>query len=150
MEAVVKVGFSAGQTIVGRAVRYLTKGEVSHTFFYVKDARGELAYEASTRGFRRLCWREFQVQNRVLSLVDVEWPHEEVRDRLELMVGTPYPVYRLLWFGLLLLFKKRPVRQVADDVMDCVESVVRVMAQFGLNVVLPLSPEELRTQLRKP
>lgn len=144
----VKVGFSRGTSVVARAICAVTQADISHSFFLVEDGDGKWVYEAvpGPRGFRRMSWEVYKRHNAVKGLVDMQWPHEEVKKALDAMLGTQYHVFRFFWIGLMLLLK-RPVEQDVTR-FDCVTSVLRVMGRFGHSLLEhPLTPAELRKKL---
>jgi hypothetical protein len=144
----VRVGFSKGRSLVGRIICAVTGAGISHTFFLVEDGDESWAYEAvpGPRGFRRLSWVVYQRHNEVRDLVDASWPHEEVKEVLDSMLGTRYSLRRFFMVGLALLLH-RPVSD-PGDAFDCVTSVLRITTRFGMSTIgRPLTPAELRVKM---
>jgi hypothetical protein len=144
----VRVGFSKGRSFWGRLICWVTGAHISHTFFLVEDGDEAWAYEAvpGPKGFRRISWEVYQRHNEVRDIVEVTWPHEEVKVSLDGMLGTKYSLRRFFLVGLALLLK-RPVPDPGDT-FDCVTSVMYVTGRFGMSMVgRPLTPAELREKM---
>ncbi len=144
----VRVGFSRGRSFVARWICKLTRADISHSFFLVEDAEGAWAYEAvpGPGGFRKQSWEQYKRDNAVKDLVELAWPHTEVKAALDGMLGTQYHVWKFLWMGVLLTLQQ-PVEPDASR-FDCVTSVWRIATRFGASLHgNPLSPAELREKL---
>lgn len=143
----VRVGFSRGTSIIAHGICHLTRADISHSFFLVEDEDGSWVYEAVPTGFRKQSWDLYQRENAIKDLVEMQWPHDEVKRILDSMLGTKYTLWTFFKMGLKLLFKM-PV-QPPPHRFDCVTSVLRVATHFGHSFVShPLSPAELREKLR--
>lgn len=147
----VRVGFSRGTTWVARLICWITHTDISHSFFLVEDGGEEWVYEATPRGFRRTPWSCYVVGNRVRTLVEMDWPHPQVKHMLDGMLGTRYALATFFWLGAMLMLRRtaRRPRLFARYGIDCVSSVSRVMAQFGVGLVEPITPAELKDWIER-
>ena len=152
---VVKVGFSRGTTWVARAICRVTHTDISHSFFYVEDSTGEWVYEAVPKwfkrgGFRKIPYHIYVRHNHVKKLVEMDWPHVQVKRVLESMLGMRYALVTFLFLGALLLLKRAARRPelLGRYGIDCVTSVLRVARQFGIEVLDVITPAELMTSIR--
>ncbi len=148
----VRVGFSRGTGWIAKLICFFTSTDVSHSFFLVQSEAGEWVYEATTLGFKRIPWSEYVKKNHIRGLVDMEWPHVEVKRALDKMLGTPYPILAFLFLGFLIVLRRalfRPKRLVSDSV-DCVMSVVRVAKEYAkIDLGTVITPAELQEKLKK-
>lgn len=147
---VVKVGFSKGTTWVARLICYVTNTDISHSFFYVEDDAEHWVYEAVPGGFRKTQWDEYQHLNSVIALVEMEWPHSQVKRALDSMLGMKYNMFTFFVVGTLLLLRRRPARLWAQDGIDCVTSVLRVMREYAMmDPGEVFTPSELKEKIRR-
>lgn len=148
----VRVGFSRGTTWIARLICFVTGSDISHSFFLVQSEAGEWVYEAHPRGFRRQIWEEYQRENTVKGLVEMDWPHVEVKRALDDMVGMKYPLAPFFVMGVLILFRRaarRPTRFLSDGV-DCVTSVVRLAKEYAkIDLGTVTTPDELQKKIRR-
>jgi hypothetical protein len=146
----VKVGFSRGSGLIASLICRVTRSEVSHSFFLLEDGGARTVYEAVPSGFRTTPWEEYVLDNRVLALVPMDWPHEEVKAQLDRMLGTPYALAFFVVLGVAMLFRRRPGRKLSQNRTDCVSSVCRLAREYArVELGEPLTPAELRDRLRR-
>ena len=148
----VRVGFSKGTTWIARLICWVTGTDISHAFFLVQADDGEWVYEAHPRGFRRVTWQEYQRENFVKALVDMDWPHRSVHLALESMVGTKYPIFAFFVMGIYIFLRRtirRPHRFV-DHTEDCVTSVLRLAKEYAkTDLGEVFTPDELRKKMER-
>jgi hypothetical protein len=146
---VVKVGFSQGKTWVARLICYFTHTDISHSFFLVCEDTGDTVYEAVPGGFRRLPFKEYEQTNVIKSIVDMEWPHADVKRALDRMLGMRYALLTFFVLGSALILRRTARRPelLGRYGIDCVSSITRVMRQFGNDLLDPVSPSDLRDRL---
>lgn len=148
----VRVGFSRGTTWFAKLICYATQTDISHSFFLVQTESGEWVYEAHPRGFRRTPWEEYQADNDVKSIVDMDWPHVEVKRALDAMIGMRYPIVAFFLMGSLIMARRavfRPERLVNDST-DCVMSAVNLIREYAkMDLGTVYTPAELQEKLRK-
>lgn len=147
MATKVRVGYSRGTSFIAKRICDLTHADISHAFFLVEDEEGANVYEAVFRiGFRKQSWEEYQKENNVKDLFEMNWPHEQVKVELDKMLGTHYSDWKFLWIGFLMMIRHHV--DPATPRFDCVTSVLRIALRFGYSILSPvLSPAELRSSL---
>jgi hypothetical protein len=148
----VKIGFSRGTTWFARAICYTTNTDISHSFFLVQSEAGDWVYEAHPWGFRRITWEAYQADNIIKSVVDMDWPHVEVKRALDAMLGMKYPIIAFFLLGIFIMTKRvirRPERLVREST-DCVMSAVRLAKEYAkIDLGIVITPAELQDKLRK-
>ncbi len=148
----VRVGFSRGTTWVARLICVVTNTDISHSFFHVSDDTGEWVYEAVPQGFRRVSWDAYQQENVVKALVDMEWPHSQVKRSLDSMLGMRYALLTFMVLTVLMLARRaaRRPRRLARDAVDCVTSVSRLLKEYALlDLGEVITPAELKEKLHR-
>lgn len=150
----VKIGFSRGTSLIAKLICFVTDTDISHSFFYVRNVgedgvEEEWVYEAVPRGFRKCLWMDYKRFNDVKAMVDVAWPHDDVKARLDSMLGKPYPIARFFWNGIRLLFHRTPTRTPMENAADCVMSCAVILLAYGHSVDAVTPGELARKMLGK-
>lgn len=90
----IKIGFSYTNTLLSRAIRFLTRSKISHTFLLV----GADVLEAGSTGFVRIPYIEWQKQNTLVYIIDPIVPLDKGVQCAEKWIGEPYAYGKLFGF----------------------------------------------------
>lgn len=145
-----KIGFSTTNGLISRAIRWVTRSRVSHTFvvYYDETLGREMVLHADLKGVETIPMSRFQESNTVVYICEPELtPYQRAHALLYLSkwLGSQYDFAGLfgnLWvlFGRWLKLKIRNPWGSSKAVF-CSEAIVRALQEVNYPAVADLDPE---------
>jgi len=136
MPTTVKVGFSTSNKLVSRAIRFFTRGKVSHTWLLVSDSfLGEdMVMQATMGGFQMLTFEAFRKHHKIVAIFDLNHPIIPGIQRVTQWLGFRYDYFGFFGAAFVVMGRwfKRKWRNPFDDsnALFCSEVVVDAL-KFG-------------------
>lgn len=145
----IKIGFSASDSLISRAIRWFTRSQASHAFLVVEGGffGVTVVMEATNGGFRIVPFEHYVNEHtRLVRLVEPRTSLDEGVRRAALWLGEHYDYGGL--FGMAIVMVGRWLRRKWRNpwqnarAMFCSEAVVYVLQASGYEGADRLSPSE--------
>lgn len=151
----IKIGFSYGNGILPKIIKFFTKSTVSHTFLLIDD---KTVLEAGSNGFVELPFEDWKKDNNLVTLVNPIVPLDKGFEAAQKWIGEPYAYGALIGFIWVLI--GRVLRRKFHNpfyerkALFCSEANTRIVKDSnwpGSDKLIPsgTSPQDLLTFVTK-